>query len=140
VVQFVQGVHTNECTASLGRLSYDVVRMFDGYRSEVIELRRAGQRLADCVQTLEETDLESDHGVARWLQELADAEAAGGEAVRRAGALRAALADAWPRPIGTDELDGRVMSAGGRGACSCRRTKAVTFAAVAVPSSARCAG
>jgi len=73
--------------------------MFDGYRSEVVELRRAVQRLAACVQSVEETDLQSDEGVARWLQELAGAEAAGTEAMRRARALRAALVDAWPRPI-----------------------------------------
>jgi hypothetical protein len=78
--------------------------MFEGYRSAVVELRRAGQRLAVCVQTLEETDLDSDDGVARWLRELAGAEAAGGEAARLAEALRAALADAWPRPIRPDVL------------------------------------
>jgi hypothetical protein len=76
--------------------------MFDGYRSTVVELRRAGQRLADCVRRLEETDLESDEGVRRWLRELAGAEAAGGEAARLAGTLRTALADAWPGPSRPD--------------------------------------
>jgi hypothetical protein len=73
--------------------------MFDEYRSRVVELRRAGQRLEICLQALEETNLEGVDGVTRWLQELKLAEAAGSEAVRQARELRTALAGAWPRPV-----------------------------------------
>lgn len=75
------------------------VRMFDEYRGQVVDLRRAGQRLVASVQVLEETDLADDSSVARWLQELDRAAIASDEARRRASALRTAIAGAWPRPL-----------------------------------------
>jgi hypothetical protein len=74
--------------------------MFDEYRGQVVNLRRAGQRLAASVQILEETDLADDASVARWLDELERAATASGEALRRASELRTAITGAWPRPVG----------------------------------------
>ena len=81
--------------------------MFDEYRGQVVNLRRAGQRLVASVQILEGTDLEGDVGVARWLEELAHAAAASEEALRQTSDLRTAIAGAWPRPVGgrTDSAD-----------------------------------
>jgi hypothetical protein len=74
--------------------------MFDDYRGQVVDLRRAEQRLAASAQILEETDLADHASVARWLHELERAATASGEAFRRASELRAAIAGAWPRPFG----------------------------------------
>ena len=71
--------------------------MFDEYRCQVVNLRRAGQTLFACVQVLEETDLTGDASIARWLEELERAAAASGEALRQADELRTAIAGAWPR-------------------------------------------
>lgn len=75
------------------------VRMFDEYRRQVIDLRRMGEALSASIQVLEETELNDDAAIARWLEELDRAATAGGEAARQACELRSAIAGAWPRPL-----------------------------------------
>lgn len=87
------------------------VRMFDEYRGQVVNLRRAGQRLVASVEVLEETDLADDASIARWLHELERAAAASEEAGRQASELRTAIASAWPRPLGTGPAAGADESA-----------------------------
>lgn len=85
--------------------------MFDDYRGRVVDLRRAGQRLAASVEVLQETDLADDLSVALWLHELERAAAACEEARRWASELRTAIASAWPRPVGTGPTAGANESA-----------------------------
>ena len=82
----------------MGRpIGYHSVQMFDAYREQFLEIRSAHAMLAASLRAMEETELTDAGSIARWLQELDRAAAAGDLVTYRASELRTAIAAAWPR-------------------------------------------
>jgi hypothetical protein len=81
--------------------------MFDAYREQFLEIRSAHAMVAASLRALEETDLTDAGSIARWLQELDRAAAAGDLVTHRASELRTAIAAAWPRSAAAPGHPGR---------------------------------